>query len=208
MPQSEPVFLGLNEGTWFAVIALLLTMIVSTAATVIGYRSASKDRESRIVLSHMDRQHEESMAREEREQTRRLTAYSEFAGHLDRMAEWTRRTLPIMEFSPAPPMPVVPDTEELRRQIAAVRLVGSPDVRTALDGLWKANTEFQIDVWRENYDREHPAPSNATGDERLAQWKELEAKRAAILEAITRIEDCMRADLKVADLPGVGTQTP
>jgi|GEM_PF-2366491 len=196
MPPSEPVFLGLNEGTWFAVIALLLTMVVSILATVLGYRSAGKDRESRIVLSHMDRE----TAREAREQARRLTAYADLATFLDRMVEWTLRTAPTATFKPAPPMPQEPDREELRRQLATVRLVGSPSVRTQLAGMWDTNTAFQLAVslWQSIGER-----LSHTSEESLAAWHDIEVKRRAVVDAATGLEAQMRADLGMAESPTV-----
>jgi hypothetical protein len=199
MPPSEPVFLGLNEGTWFAIIALLVALVVSIVATVVGYRSAAKDRATRTELSREEREHEEAMAREEREQARRLTAYSELATHLDRMAEWALRTMPPVQLEPAPPMPVAPDKEELRRQLATARLVGSPAVRGLLAELWEANNEFQLAVWQEQLLANTGLPPAETAEERAASWRDLQAKRRLVVEAVNRLEAQMRSDLGIVD---------
>jgi hypothetical protein len=72
MPASEPVFLGLNEGTWFAIIALLLTMVISIVASVMGFLSGSRDRQSRYALAIQDRDHQTARIREQWEREDRL----------------------------------------------------------------------------------------------------------------------------------------
>ena len=90
MPASEPVFLGLNEGTWFAVVALLLAMVISIVATVVGFWSASKDRESRYDLSKEDRENETLRIREQWEREDKLAQQTRVRDALVRDLHATR----------------------------------------------------------------------------------------------------------------------
>ena len=172
-------------------------MVVSIVASVLGYRSAGEDRKARIVLSHMDRAHEQTLARQEREEARRLVAYSALTMYLDDLSEEVRRTLPLFQLATEPPLPKQPGREEMRRHVAAARLVGSDELRGSLQGVWEAKREFDIAAL-DVLDLRQAGVGQGATDIREAREK-LDLCRQTVLDAVDRVEAQVRSDLGILD---------
>jgi hypothetical protein len=199
MTANEWTFLGLNAGTWFGIAALLVTLLSSVVVSVLGYRSAGKDREARIVVSHLDRQHQLTMAREARVQDRLEGAYADLETQLDRYAELVSRRLQRVVISSEPPPIEMPTQEELRALIARVRLLASQEVRNLLEQLFRGWMTFQFAIGSYEQLRSFADGDRSLRIETKDSYDEMDRDGQAVLQTIARLEAQMRRDLGIAE---------
>jgi hypothetical protein len=165
-----------------AALAIFATMLVAW----IGHLDRTSDRD-----------HEQKMARESRQQDRRATTYRDMMAMAFTIQAVVNETLPGFELRPAPPPTEMPSGDVQRQMGAAVAAFGSPEVVGLYGDLVLCVNKFS-NAARLVSMLSQPEGMRAAPD--VAQlWvkarEDLEPARQAVTDAVNKLEQAARTEL-------------
>jgi hypothetical protein len=166
-------------------VALVATAAVGVVGIAFTWLSGKQGRDHAERLARIGNEHAAAMAREERTQQRLADTYVALLEMAERVGQWAQAVRPMMDTSPAQPVPPLPDLAEQATVEARVGAFGSIPVRERLD-VWRSivhdiiGKDFLIRL--QEADAEHARPAVNVGQPRLeihnARPKEREAREA------------------------------
>jgi hypothetical protein len=163
---------------WIAVLALLVALVGPLAA---------------VLVARNRNAHEARLAHDARTQARREALYVDLVDYSHTIGDLVERRRPFIGYASDPPPPELPDDAARRRLRARAGVIASPAVRSRLDAIGEASRAFHL-VAAEMDDEDRTGREDPSRPGRVLR-QDLDAKRQAVRDAITALENECAAEL-------------